>query len=458
MIYTPIQLFQTQSQTQKKEQEKMLNDEWEMFCDEEMDMNKYSMTLNSNTFHSHSNITSSNLNTTSKQSTNELKRTTLDTHEQIQSGNLNLNVIEPTPPQTPRTKDQPIPPRPKCGDIYISTKTNISYFNQPIDLHSLFWKIPLIPYYQAQEGIIKKQMKFNSTTQEELRQLEQHIEQVKDEYIEQYIITSLHKPSGRMKFKDVRKISIGISKKDILSYRSKKRGAFYNCFVVIMRVYHDQENNGNGIFKEVHIKVFNTGKMEIPGIQDSTLLNSVLIKLTTLLKTYMQPQDKDGMDNTDYQELEYVKERTETVLINSNFSCGYYIQREKLYELLKYKYNLNCVYDPCSYPGIQCEFHHNPMLLTQTGKQQTDAPTTTTTTTTPETKKVKISFMIFRTGSVLIVGKCNEQVLIDTYLFLKNILETEYEVIYNGLIKEQTQEDRDKEQRKKIRKTTILTR
>ena len=36
-----------------------------------------------------------------------------------------------------------------------------------------------------------------------------------------------------------------------------------------------------------------------------------------------------------------------------------------------------------------------------------------------------ISFMIFRTGSVLIVGKCNEEILTNTYNFIVNILETE---------------------------------
>jgi hypothetical protein len=37
--------------------------------------------------------------------------------------------------------------------------------------------------------------------------------------------------------------------------------------------------------------------------------------------------------------------------------------------------------------------------------------------------------MIFRTGSVLIVGKCNELILNEIYIFIKNILETQYEKI-----------------------------
>ena len=38
--------------------------------------------------------------------------------------------------------------------------------------------------------------------------------------------------------------------------------------------------------------------------------------------------------------------------------------------------------------------------------------------------------MIFRTGSILIVGKCDEKILYIVYHFIKNILEEEYKDIY----------------------------
>ena len=56
------------------------------------------------------------------------------------------------------------------------------------------------------------------------------------------------------------------------------KGAFYNCFVVILRIKF------NDIFKEVHIKVFNTGKLEIPGIQSDDFLHIALNTLVDLLR------------------------------------------------------------------------------------------------------------------------------------------------------------------------------
>jgi len=289
---------------------------------------------------------------------------------------------------------------PKATNIYISTKTKIAYLNNTIDLKSIFWKVPIIPYSTPINGIIKKQMKFNSTTKEELEFIQNKI---KDEiYFEEHIITHIDNPVGRIKFKDIRKISIGISKKDILSYRCKKKSAFYNCFVIILRMKIDD------IFKEFHVKVFNTGKLEIPGIQNETTFQMILLEVVKTLQPYVDSK------------LDYKSDSEETVLINSNFNCGFFINRDELFEILTKKYNIQAIYDPCSYPGIQCKFYYNPDIGIQNGCQISE-----------ENKHLyknikEVSFMIFRTGSVLIVGKCDENVLILIYDFLKIILNNEY--------------------------------
>jgi hypothetical protein len=315
---------------------------------------------------------------------------------------------------------------PKATDIYISTKSKIAYLNREIDLKGIFWSIPIVPYAIPKNGVIKKQIKFNSTTQEEVDIIQENLK--KELYFEEQVLTSINNPNGRIKFKDIRKISVGISKKDIMSYRSKKKSAFYNCFVMILRI------KINEIFKEFHIKVFNTGKMEIPGIQNDTIYDSVL---STILTT-LQPHIKEP--------LNYLQ-KSDTVLINSNFNCGYYISREVLFDILKQKYNIQCIYDPCSYPGIQCKFYYNPNVEVQTGKQ-----------ISAEDKEkypniVEVSFMIFRTGSILIVGMCDDNVLYVIYDFLKKILIEEYHKINQRVVQKDVV---DKTKDKKIRKKNIL--
>ena len=45
---------------------------------------------------------------------------------------------------------------PEYSDIYISTKTKISYLNTEVDLNSIFWKLPIINYHIPKEDILKK--------------------------------------------------------------------------------------------------------------------------------------------------------------------------------------------------------------------------------------------------------------------------------------------------------------
>ena len=57
---------------------------------------------------------------------------------------------------------------PECEDLYISTTTKVLFLNQPIDIQNIFWKIPITDYWKPESGIIKKQIKIVSKTQEEL--------------------------------------------------------------------------------------------------------------------------------------------------------------------------------------------------------------------------------------------------------------------------------------------------
>jgi len=319
---------------------------------------------------------------------------------------------------------------PTSSDIYISTKTKIAYLNQHIDLKTIFWKIPTILYTQPLNGVIKKQIKFNSISEEELNDIQEKLK--KEVYFSEFIITSINNPSGRIKFKDIREVTIGISKKDIMNYRSKQKSAFYNCFVLILRI------KVKNIFKEYHVKVFNTGKLEIPGIQTEELFQIILSFIIDILQPHI------------LEKLDYKLNSSETVLINSNFKCGFYINREAFHDILKYKYNIQSIYDPCSYPGIQCKFYYNPDVEIQTGAQISNE-------NKHKYKNIKeISFMIFRTGSVLIVGKCEDDVLMIIYEYLKIILHNEFKQICQKNVNTLVLNDYiNKDKKKKIRRKNI---
>ena len=149
---------------------------------------------------------------------------------------------------------------PKCSDIYISTKTKIAYLNTPINLKNIFWNIPVNLYQDRREGVIKKQMKINCLNEADIHLLEAQIENVNKSniYTEVNILKQVQN-TGKIKFKDTRKINIGLSKKDLCTFRKKKKGAFYNCFVLMIRILFE------AYFKLLIIKFSNSSSL-IPSV------------------------------------------------------------------------------------------------------------------------------------------------------------------------------------------------
>jgi TATA-box binding protein (TBP) (component of TFIID and TFIIIB) len=326
---------------------------------------------------------------------------------------------------------------PKCDDLYISTTTKVLFLNMPIDIGKIFWDIAIIDYWKPLAGVIKKQMKIVSNTVEEYDNYTKKLQYIN--YYNEHVIKRIDNPTARRnKFKDERKITIGISKKDIMNCRGKVKNAFYNCFALILRfIYNDK-------FHEIHVKIFNTGKMEIPGILNETLLNNTKTMILSILRPIIS--------NT----VDFVENNEENnVLINSNFNCGFYINRDSLYSILRTKYNIESAYDPCSYPGVKCKFYFNHDYGFEKNKQQgiiTNNDSNQKMSELNENKKyTEISFMIFRTGSCLIVGNCTEKILRFVYDFIKNILQSEYTKIFT-----QSEIQVVKPKQTKIRKKTII--
>ena len=304
----------------------------------------------------------------------------------------------------------------KCSELTISTKTKVLFLDRDVDIQTIFWELPLIDYWIPAEGILKKQMKVVSKTREEYEEIQRKLSTVR--YYTDTVIKQIDNPDARrMKFKDERKITIGISKKDIMNQRGKVKNAFYNCFALVLRL------NYEGVFRELHVKVFNTGKLEIPGVVNATLLSGV----KTMISDILQPYSEARLGFKDNDE-------TSNVLINSNFNCGYFVNRDKLHSLLRSeKYQIESSYDQCSYPGVKCKFYYNNELSADDPRQNgclLPEDRTMKMSELADTKKyTEVSIMIFRTGSGLIVGNCSDVVLDFIFGYIKRILETEYKQI-----------------------------
>jgi hypothetical protein len=322
---------------------------------------------------------------------------------------------------------------PKCSELHISTKTKVLYLNCPIDTVKTFWNIPIIDYWRPIEGVIKKQTKITSFSPEELEQCQERLLNCAHHYTEMVIksantkmtmandINSAQTSTKRLKFKDDRKITIGISKKDIMNCRGKQKKAFMNCFAIIIRFKY------GGEFREVHVKVFNTGKLEIPGVPDDNMLRLVREKVIEHLQPHLESNGP----------LQYIKgtgdDGDEDVLINSGFQCGFCIDQKVFYSILRSdKYGIETSYDSCHYPGIRCKYYYRndlPKNHPEQGRICLEDNGIKLSQLELSKKYTCVSFMIFSTGNCLVVGNCSKVILLHVFEFIKQTLKDEYSAI-----------------------------
>lgn len=256
------------------------------------------------------------------------------------------------------------------------------------------------------------------------------------------------KKRSRISYLDVRKISVGMTKSTIRrmciqkrkSKNVKSKNAFINCIALTMRIEDDTEEDRcllttaqqqqqkeeeqeqekkkteqqqqgprQLMFREVHAKLFNTGKVKIPGMQSEAMYNRVVNQLLQVLLPLVPfPMSVHGPGDI--------------ILTNSNFTLNYEINRSVADYILRTKYDIFSVYDPCnSYTGITCKYYYNTWTKKRAEMSEVTSPL-------PD-HILSVSFMIFRTGSVLIVGKCDVNVLLHLYEFLCHVFQQEHHLI-----------------------------
>jgi hypothetical protein len=325
-------------------------------------------------------------------------------------------VSEPSEPKKAKASSTTSKEVPECKDLYISTQTKQIRLNQAnIDVSRIFWEIPIVDYWKPVEGIIKKQMKVACFSKDECEETTRRLQ--KYPYFNEKVMKQTDNPnSTKHKFKRESKVTVGISTKNVMNCRGKEKGgAMFNCFAITIRF-----RNESGRFQEIHVKVFNTGKLEIPGINNQALLVRVSEYLLLILAPFFE---------TPIEFLENTSDN-DNVLINSNFHCGFNINRETLHNIIKRKYKIDTLYDSCKYPGINCKFYFNREIGFDTEKQNgviKQEDHCLKMDELQETHKyIKITFVIFQTGSCIIVGNCSEKVLRFVYDFVKKMLHAEY--------------------------------
>jgi TATA-box binding protein (TBP) (component of TFIID and TFIIIB) len=215
-------------------------------------------------------------------------------------------------------------------------------------------------------------------------------------------------------------MKLSIKKKKKKKIQTTRKNSFQNQCTFLVDL-------PNG--KIVNQKVFKNGNIQMTGLKsevDGLAAIQILIdNITKNNNAFENPivLDPDIITKTDCN----------IVLINSDYSCGFKIKRDKLYEILG-TYGLYVSYEPDIYPGVNAKFYWNKIYnntikpgicnctVSCDGKGTGDG--------NGQCKKVTIS--TFQSGNVIITGARNQQQTNDAYSFINKIFKQYYADIYRN--------------------------
>lgn len=244
-----------------------------------------------------------------------------------------------------------------------------------------------------------------------------------------------------------------ISRKNRKNYCGSK--IFYNQHTIIINPYFKKSNNINYI-KNINIKLFKNGKIHISGMKhiygdDGIKALNILIdhikhipNLLILYEKNIVKTNKCIYNNCTNNNItdsnyclehynillnQYIQNITicdfEFILFNCDFNCGFQINREKILYILNNKYKINATFDSV-YQGVKVIFCYNSSYEKNEGYCKCTKPCNAKSDGLSDGNCKKITIPIFRSGAIMITGKCTNEHVKYIYNIITNILKESY--------------------------------
>ena len=250
--------------------------------------------------------------------------------------------------------------------------------------------------------------------------------------------TPQEEQKAKQKAKAQEKIVIGTCSRDELTKRKKSKNIFFNQSTLVVRRQHATAPDGQPIFKEVNIKLFKNGGVQMTGIPSDTFAQETLAWLIRELSSFSEPVLQGEGKPCKYS----------IQLINSDYQVNGNINREKLHEILVNEYNLFSSFESTIYQGCDTKYFYNEAAPADAAEGICPCGESLCAgngdgTSLGQCKEITIS--PFHTGSVIITGARRFEQIDKAYVFINKILSKHCgEIIKPFALKSSSQEKEKK--------------
>jgi TATA-box binding protein (TBP) (component of TFIID and TFIIIB) len=194
-----------------------------------------------------------------------------------------------------------------------------------------------------------------------------------------------------------------------LTKRKKSANIFFNQSTLVVR-----RQVSPGIFKEVNIKLFKNGGIQMTGIPSDSFAQETVQWLTNGLQTFSHPVFVGKP----------APHRYAIQLINSDYQINGSIHREALHGILIEHYNLFSSFESTIYQGCDTKYFYNEAA--PPGSTEGVCPCKELCTGNGDGKSLgackEITISPFHTGSIIITGARSFQQIERAYHFMNRIL------------------------------------
>lgn len=203
-----------------------------------------------------------------------------------------------------------------------------------------------------------------------------------------------------------------------------KTKRFDNQVTLVYRV--DEERFKN----ELNVKVFKNGIVQMTGIRYIEQGSKMIDTLVEIIRRAYSHSPSivrslDKLKNINYK----------VQLINSDLQIGFHIKQDWLYKVFTTKYNNECSFEPCIYPGVKILYFCNPSHRVRDGVCRCEkhcgegkASSKKRAEGDPPACR-KITIAVFQSGKMIITGAQSYEQINEAHFFITSLLRRHQEEI-----------------------------
>jgi hypothetical protein len=197
----------------------------------------------------------------------------------------------------------------------------------------------------------------------------------------------------------------------MLTKKKVAKKTFFNQSTLVVRKRREEDSN---IFKEVNIKLFANGGIQMTGITGISFGETVLKWLLPILASLPKPISENQL------EIKSLKLQ----LINSDYHVNGNINRDALHNILSEDYHLFSSFEKLIHQGVNVKYYYNKAHAADTQQGICMCPNPCAGTGDGEAigDCKKITILAFQTGDIIVTGARRKEQLDEAYSYMNVIL------------------------------------